>query len=165
MRGGVDDYKSRQRRHHPYCLGATAGAYFSRETWPEWVWAAGNAYARYLSRHPTIAHFGFVETYPAGTRAAEQTDKAIKAFTVFLYEGQTHTRAGRYRPSPLALDAIAATIFDLAAHETLGLETAQPCRPCCLKQSSSHSHHFSGPQRRSGSSTGSSQRNRERLPC
>jgi AcrR family transcriptional regulator len=108
-------------------FATTAGAYFSRETWPERVWAAGDAYTRYLGRHPTIAHFGFVETYSAGSRAATQTDTAIKAFTIFLQEGHTHTPAGIHRPSSLALDAIAATIFDIAAHETrTGDSTSMP---------------------------------------
>lgn len=99
-------------------FAATVGAYFSRGTWPDRVWAAGKAFTQYLSRNPTIAHFGFVETYSAGPRARKYTDTAITAFTIFLHEGYVQPRVGRYRPSQLALDAIAVTIFELAAHET-----------------------------------------------
>jgi AcrR family transcriptional regulator len=97
---------------HMRTLAATTGAYFSSAPWPERVWAAGQAYTQYVAENPTIAHVGFLEPYAAGARGAQSMDNVLGTFTVFLAEGDVNVPAGRERPSRLAFDAIAATIFD-----------------------------------------------------
>jgi AcrR family transcriptional regulator len=92
---------------------ATAGAFFSRGSWADRVWAAGTAYTEAFTENPTLAYVGFVAPYGAGLRAERQMDYALKVFTGFLYEGYAHMAPDRARPSRLSLDAIAMTIFEL----------------------------------------------------
>jgi AcrR family transcriptional regulator len=94
-------------------LAATTGGYFSRGPWPDRVWAAANAYASYVGSNPTLANVGFVMPYAVGPRSARLMDANLKAFTLFLREGYSHLATDRPRPSQLALDVIAATIFEL----------------------------------------------------
>jgi AcrR family transcriptional regulator len=94
-------------------LAATFSAYFSSSAWPESVWAAGQAYTEFVARNPTIAHVGFVDCYAAGARVARYMDKTLRAFTLFLADGDAHLTTERERPPQVVLDAIAATIFDL----------------------------------------------------
>jgi AcrR family transcriptional regulator len=94
-------------------LAATTGGYFSRGSWPDRVWAGANAYAEYVGSNATLAHVGFEMPYSVGPRSAHLMDGNLKAFTLFLHEGYAHMPPGRPRPSALALDAIASTIFDL----------------------------------------------------
>jgi AcrR family transcriptional regulator len=94
-------------------LAATFGAYSSSCTWPERVWAAGQAYTEFVARNPTIAHVGFVDSYAAGSHAARSMDKTLKVFTLFLADGDAHLPTERERPPQVALDAVAATIFEL----------------------------------------------------
>ncbi len=94
-------------------LAATVGAYFSAGSWEERTWAAGQAYVDFVARNPTIAHIGFVEPYSAGPRSARRMDEVLKIFTLFLHEGYAHMDAARPRPSATALEAIAATIFEI----------------------------------------------------
>jgi AcrR family transcriptional regulator len=98
-------------------LAATTGGYFSRGPWPERVWAGANAYAEYVGSNPTLAHVGFEMPYSVGPRSARLMDGNLKAFTLFLHEGYSQMPPGRPRPSALALDAIAATIFELGYRE------------------------------------------------
>ena len=105
-------------------LATTFSAYFDPGAWPERVWAAGRAYTQFVASNPTIAHVGFVDSYASGPRAAEAMDKTLKAFTLFLADGDGHVATGRECPPQLARDAIAATIFDLGyAHCRSGKST------------------------------------------
>jgi AcrR family transcriptional regulator len=109
-------------------LAASFRGYLSSHTWPERVWAAGQAYTDFVASNPTIAHVGFVDSYAAGPHAALSMDKTLKAFTLFLADGDAHLAAERERPSQVALDAIAATIFNLGyCHCRAGKSTELPC--------------------------------------
>jgi AcrR family transcriptional regulator len=94
-------------------LAATSGGYFSRNSWPDRVWAAGDAYTNYVGGNETLARVGFLMPYAAGPRAARHMDEILKAFSVFLHEGYSCLPAGHSRPPDVALMAIAATIFDI----------------------------------------------------
>jgi AcrR family transcriptional regulator len=96
-------------------LAVSFRGYLSSRTWPERVWTAGQAYTEFVASNPTIAHVGFVDSYAAGPHAALRMDKTLKAFTLFLADGDAYLAAGRERPPQIALDAIAATIFDLGS--------------------------------------------------
>lgn len=98
-------------------LAATFGAYFSRSAWPERIWEAGKVYAELLGGNATLVHIGLLEPYTADARAAGLADDILTPFTLFLYEGYDYMPAGRPRPSGVALEAIAASIFDLAYNE------------------------------------------------
>ncbi len=73
-------------------LAAMAGAFFGCcGAWPEQVWEAGLAFARFLEDDPSLAHFLFVGTY-APPRHIGRVDDFVLAFTVFVEYGN------RYRP-------------------------------------------------------------------
>jgi AcrR family transcriptional regulator len=100
-------------------LEVTIGAFFSHEQWPDRVWTAGQAFAGFLDNNPGIPPVGFVEAYAVGPRIARQMDRFLRAFTLFLHEGYGESdRRQRPRPSRIALDAIAHTIFETSYRET-----------------------------------------------
>jgi AcrR family transcriptional regulator len=98
-------------------LALTVGAYFSRAGWPERVWAAGAAFTGFLQVNPAIARLGFVESYALGPRTARRMDDLLDLFTIFLQDGYAAGQGSR-RPSRLAIQAIAATIFECAYAES-----------------------------------------------
>jgi AcrR family transcriptional regulator len=106
-------------------FAATARAHFSGATWPDRTWAAGKVYAEFVSRNPTVAKIGFIESYAAGPRAAIRMDNAIKMFTLFLREGNAQLCDGARPVTELGLDAIGAVIFELAASQILDGKSAQ----------------------------------------
>jgi AcrR family transcriptional regulator len=93
-------------------MAATAGAFFSAATWPERTWEAGRALAQFLEENPTIAHVGFVEAYAVGPGAVQRVEDSHVAFTILLQEGYRQEALDN-RPSPLALEAIITTIFEI----------------------------------------------------
>jgi AcrR family transcriptional regulator len=108
-------------------LAVTFGAYFSSGTWPERVWGAGQAYTEFVARNPTIAHIGFIDSYATGSHFARIMDKTLTVFTLFLADGDSYLAEERDRPPQIALDAIAATIFDLGyCHCRAGKSTELP---------------------------------------
>jgi hypothetical protein len=66
-----------------------------------------------VAQNPTLAHIGFIEPYAAGPRAEQSMDKLLRAFTVFLADGDAHLPPGHERPTSVAREAIAATIFEM----------------------------------------------------
>jgi AcrR family transcriptional regulator len=106
-------------------LATTSGGYFSSDSWPDRVWSAGAAYAQYVGGNATLAHVGFVIPYSAGPASARQMDEILKAFTLFLHEGYSHVPSGHDRPSDVALEAIAATIFDLGYRKCRAGDSAE----------------------------------------
>lgn len=127
--------------HFQQVTAATAGAFFSAGIWPERIWESGRAFAAVMEQNPTAAHVGFVEVNAAGPRAVRRNDELVLAFTLFLQEGyeyrpqpappepeqresepelparDTPEPAFATRPAPpsrVALEAIAATNFEIA---------------------------------------------------
>lgn len=94
-------------------LAATFGGYLSRDSWPDRVWAAGDAYTRYVGGNPALARVGFLVPYAAGPRSARHMDQVLKAFTVFIQEGYSYVPRTEAPPSDVVPMAIAATIFDM----------------------------------------------------
>lgn len=113
----ADAYTATHRMIFEQLMAVTAGAFFaSTGPWPEQVWEAGAALTNFVAGAPSLAHFGFVESYALGPAIARRTDDAMIAFTVFLREGQ------RYRPeapqlSATAADATVAAAIDMVAYD------------------------------------------------
>jgi AcrR family transcriptional regulator len=105
-------------------IAFTAGAFFAAASWPERIWEASRAMNQFVDSNPAIAHVRFVESHAAGPRAVQRTEESVNAFTIFLQEGYQH-RPMKARPSPLALEAIAATNFEIA-HQHVRGTTASP---------------------------------------
>ena len=94
-------------------MAATAAAFFVEDSWPERVWAAGLAFTGFLEANPLIAHIGFVEAYAVGGDAAKRLQDSHAGFTIFLQEAYQAFPQDT-PPSRVALDAIAATVFEIA---------------------------------------------------
>ncbi len=100
-------------------MSATAGAFFTRDCWPERMWAAGQAFSGFLESNPMIAHVGFVEAYAVGPGAVQRVEDSHVTFTIFLQEGYQQ-RPERPQPSRLTLEAIITSIFELVYREARG---------------------------------------------
>jgi AcrR family transcriptional regulator len=99
-------------------MAVTAGAFFTGSSWPERTWEAGRAFSQFLQKN-SILSVVFVESYAVGPRASKRVDELLNAFTMFLQLGYEEARDGRH-PSPVALEAIAMTNFELCYHQTRG---------------------------------------------
>jgi AcrR family transcriptional regulator len=94
-------------------MAVTAGAFFTGSTWPERSWEAGRAFTHFLEQNPTVARVGFVEANAVGAGAIQRVEDSHVAFTIFLQEGYQYAQSDD-PPSRLALEAIIATIFEIA---------------------------------------------------
>ncbi len=105
-------------------MAVSVGAFFAGSRWPERIWEAGRAASQFLETNPTIAHVGFVEPYAVGPGAIKRVEDSLTAFTIFLQEGYQHSPRSD-PPSRVALEAIAATNFEIAYHQTRANANAQ----------------------------------------
>lgn len=95
-------------------MGATAGAFFTREDWPQRIWRAGMACTQFLEQHPALAHAVLIESHGGGRETVARLQDLVASFTIFLQEGYAHQPAGHGSPpSPLALEAIAQAGFEI----------------------------------------------------
>jgi AcrR family transcriptional regulator len=97
-------------------MSATAGAFFTGRSWPERMWAAGQAFAAFLDSNPLFVHVGFVEAYAVGPGAVQRVEDSHVTFTIFLQEGY-QLQSGRTPPSRLALEATITSIFEIVYRE------------------------------------------------
>jgi AcrR family transcriptional regulator len=93
-------------------LGATAAGFHAGETWPEKVWEAARVFARYVQQHPALARASFVDSFACEEKVVQRLERLVSGFTIFLQEGFRY-RPHEDPPSALALEAIAATLFEL----------------------------------------------------
>lgn len=100
-------------------MSATAGAFFTGSSWPERMWAAGEAFVGFIESNPMTAHVGFVEAYAVGPGAVQRVEDSHVTFTIFLQEGYQHKPTGA-SPSRLALEAIITSIFEVIYREARG---------------------------------------------
>jgi AcrR family transcriptional regulator len=101
-------------------MAVTAGAFFTAASWPDRIWQAGRAFTEFLASSPALAHVGFVEPYAVGRDAAQLIEDGVSAFAVFLDEGLWDTRRSARPTSPLAVEAIAASIWETAYLQSRG---------------------------------------------
>lgn len=100
-------------------MSATAAAFFTGASWPERMWAAGQALAGFLDDNPMIAHVGFVEAYAVGPGAVQRVEDSHVTFTIFLQEGYHH-QPTRTPPSRMALEATITSIFEIVYLQVRG---------------------------------------------
>jgi AcrR family transcriptional regulator len=98
-------------------IAATATGFFSAPTWPERVWEAGHAFTQFLAYNPALTQFGFIDAYSIGPAAVRRFEDLRTAYTIFLQEGRQHAHDGVPAPTDTALEAIAATVFEVIYHE------------------------------------------------
>ncbi len=94
-------------------MAGCASAFFSGSSWPERIWEGIRAGTHFAATHPVLSHIGYVESHAVGNPAIQRVEDSHAAFKIFLQEGSLHTSAP---PSRAALDAIAATIFEIGYH-------------------------------------------------
>ena len=93
-------------------LAATAAGFHAGGTWPEKVWEAARVFARYAEQHPALARASFIDSFACDAEVVRRVDQLVSGFTIFLQEGFRYKPQGD-PPSPVALQAIAATLFEL----------------------------------------------------
>ncbi|HEY2141404.1 MAG TPA: TetR/AcrR family transcriptional regulator [Solirubrobacteraceae bacterium] len=99
-------------------IAVAASGFFSAPAWPDRVWEAGNALTRFLANNIVLTHVGFIESYAIGPGALRRFEDLRTAFTIFLQEGYQHQRDMTAPASAPSMEAIAATIFEIAYQET-----------------------------------------------
>jgi AcrR family transcriptional regulator len=99
-----------------HVMSVTAGAFFAAKTWPDRVWDAGRTFAQCLEQNHMLAHMAFIETYAGGLDAVTRAEGFLNAFTLFLRDDNEHG-SQLAPPSRVALDAIAASNFEIVYHQ------------------------------------------------
>jgi AcrR family transcriptional regulator len=103
--------------HFQRVMSLTASAFFTEGSWPERIWEAGRVFAAVFEESSTLARVSFVESPGGGPSSQERGEQLVGAFKIFLHEGYQYAEPSP-APSPLALEAIAATIFEIAYRQT-----------------------------------------------
>jgi AcrR family transcriptional regulator len=93
-------------------LAAAAAGFHSGDSWPEKVWEAARVFSRYVEQHHTLARASFIDSFACDTEVVRRVDQLVSGFTIFLQEGFRYGPP-EDPPSALALQAIAATLFEL----------------------------------------------------
>jgi hypothetical protein len=93
-------------------LGMTAGAYFRAGDWPARIWHATRTAAHFIDDEG-LAYANFVQAPAEGEAAAAHTENSALAFTLFLQEGYRCASPSISPPSRVALEAIAASVFEI----------------------------------------------------
>jgi AcrR family transcriptional regulator len=93
-------------------MAATATGFLTGASWPERVWEAARAFTRYLEQNPTLAHAALVDSHSGSGEMVGRVEQLVGGFTIFLQEGYQYNRSAS-APSPIALQATAATVFEL----------------------------------------------------
>jgi len=116
-------------------IATTAHAYFTGDSWPERMWEALRVMTQSAQNNPTGTHLGLIAAHAASPAAARRVKDSRTAFTFFLQEGYRHEQQRGQpstlqhgQPSALALEAIAASVFELVyrrARERASRDTAR----------------------------------------
>jgi AcrR family transcriptional regulator len=93
-------------------MAVTAAGFISGGTWPERIWEGGRAFAHYVEQEPTLAYASFVDSHAGDAETMQRVEELVTGFTLFLQEGYQYKPLAA-RPSSLALQAIAMTVFEL----------------------------------------------------
>lgn len=110
-----------------HLIKTCADAFFAGTTWPDRMWEALRAGTQTVQSDPAAAYVGFVAAYAVGPGEIQRVEDSRTAFTVFLQEGHRYGRR-RDPPSPVALEAIVASVFEIVyrqAHRSSKPETAR----------------------------------------
>ena len=105
-----------QEIHFEHVMAVSTKAFFTTKSWPERLWEAGRAFSETIEQNPNLAHISFIEFYAAGPIAVKRHNDLLLAFSIFLQEGYRY-KPPEIPPSPLALEAIATTNFEMIYHQ------------------------------------------------
>ena len=95
-------------------LATMASAYYgSSAPWPERVWAAGEAFARFLEDRPVLAHLQFVGT-SAPHPQVDLVNESVLAFKVFIDDGYQN---GTQAPEPIASEALVCAVLSIVTYQ------------------------------------------------
>jgi AcrR family transcriptional regulator len=98
-------------------MAVTAGAFFAAQEWPGRIWEAVRAFTQGLDQNPSFSRLALIESHSGNPETVQRLEDLMAGFTIFLQEGyQYETSNGRGHgrgPSPLALEAIAASNMEL----------------------------------------------------
>jgi AcrR family transcriptional regulator len=105
-------------------LATTTSAYFTDASWTERTWEHGRVFLQALDASPTATRVMTIEAYAGGRRAAQRVEEGYVPYMVFLREGLRYATTPN-PPSPVAMEAINATYFELAYRHA---RTTEPFR-------------------------------------
>jgi AcrR family transcriptional regulator len=94
-------------------LTACTVAFFGPGSWPERVWATGDAFARALASDPAFSRLALVEGYALGPGFRRRVYQTLRAFSLFLEEGYRQPRSGRPPPSRVCSTLTAVAVMEL----------------------------------------------------
>ena len=93
-----------------HLLATMASAYYgTAASWPERVWSAGEAFARFLEEDPVLAYFLFVGT-SAPHPEVDRVNEYVLAFKVFIDDGLEHCRPGVTMPEVVSEVLVSAVL-------------------------------------------------------
>jgi AcrR family transcriptional regulator len=98
-------------------LAMTTSAFFGDASWTDRAWEHGRVFLQALDVSPAMARIAIVEAYAGGRRAAQQVEETHAPYTIFLRAGLRYATT-RNPPSPVAMEAINTTYFELAYRHT-----------------------------------------------
>ncbi len=110
-----------------HAMARTAGA-FVGEQWPRRVWEAARALTQCAEQNPTLAYVLLVDGGACWPASTPRVEEFVRAFTIFLQEGNRHAAGAESRPawSELALEMIATAVFELGYQRARGDGGAPP---------------------------------------
>ncbi len=103
-----------------HVMAVMADVYFKGGSWAERVWAGGLAFGQCIEQDHALAHAAFVESHTSGPITSGRVEEMLSALTLFLLR-DGHDERGPWpagAPFQLALEAIAATSFEIAYRQT-----------------------------------------------
>jgi AcrR family transcriptional regulator len=108
-------------------MAVTASAFIGGRSWPQRIWDAALASARFLEQNRNLAYVGFVEALAGGDESVKRVEDSLLAFTLFLQEGYQYAglNVGGPEPSRVTLEAIALTSWEITYSEIRGAGSAR----------------------------------------
>jgi AcrR family transcriptional regulator len=105
--------------YYQQLMAVSASAFIGGGSWPQRIWDAALASARYLEQNRNLAHVAFVEGHAGGDESVKRVEDSLLAFTLFLGEGYQYATAdvGMRGPSRVALEAIALANWEITYGE------------------------------------------------
>jgi AcrR family transcriptional regulator len=94
-----------------HIMSVLASAFVGGADWPERMWQITLAYTQFQAENTAISRFGLVDVHAVGLPAIEHIHNSHAAFTIFLGEGNQHTREAQ---SQTVMEAIVAAGYEIA---------------------------------------------------
>ncbi len=95
-------------------LAATAGTFFTGESWPARIWSIGQRLTEHYLAHPADAYLSFVELHAIGPEAVSLAHERLRVFALLLEEGyRLRAEAGKGPLPRTVSEALVATVLEL----------------------------------------------------